>query len=214
MVLMAAFASCKKDSSKSDDPADGASVITIEGNYSNKIATIRALAPVYYDDGDYEYSHVIASGKYANGGFKLILPETISEECLRGFTDKFDDFDGTISDPQAKTGDIMIFSYDSKEGRIGRFSYMMDRNNDEEHGGAFYMYADRDFTIKGHNTYYDDDYGYTSYCDEYDCSFTKGWNIMYGIANGYYEASYTTQKPPDVNFKWSYWDYDIVYGYE
>jgi len=153
-------------------------------NYNGTIADV-----VMWNYADYVY----ASCKYANGGFKLNLPETVAEYSLRGIYDALQlyYFDGTISDPEAKMTNTRIRAYDKNANYIGEFwcedSY--DSNN-----LMAYVYVDRDVTIQG--------YVYDYY--QYDCAFTKGWNILYGYWNGYYE--YTTQKPLSIDYKWYYYD--------
>jgi len=140
--------------------------------------------------------YVYASCKYANGGFKLNLPETVAEYSLRGIYDALQlyYFDGTISDPEAKMTNTQIRAFDKNANYIGEFwcgdSYYSDNL-------MAYVYVDRDVIIQG-NAYYYDYY-------QYDCAFTKGWNIMYGGWNGGYYR-YTTQKPSGADYKWYYYD--------
>jgi len=163
----------------------------VNGNdYNSKIAIVKAFVL-----GEYE-SYEAASGQYVNGGFKLNLPEIVSYTYLNDLDYVLPLYylEGTISDPEAKMTDIRINAYDKSANYIGQFlctdSY--DGNN-----WMFYVYVDRNVTIKGYTSYYD--------YNVYDCSFTKGWNIIYsGWNNGYYE--YTTKKPSGIDYKWHYYD--------
>ena len=197
MVLMTAFASCSKDNnSKKDDPGGGGGALQInatvvDGNeYNGKVTTVKAWMGI---DGN---EYVAASGKYANGGFKLTLPETVPAKYLDDISGVFDeDFEGTISDKKAKIGGFgAIIAYDSQDRDIGDFS-QEDYENDSWVG---YMYVDRDVTVKGSLSYYDD---YEYWTERFDFSFTKGWNIFYGIEKGN-EVIISTKKPAGTNYKW------------
>ena len=206
MVLMAAFASCSKDNnSKKDDPGGGGgggalevNATVVDGNeYNGYIATAKAMM------GDYD---AIASAKYANGGFKLNLPESVSAKYLYSIDDAFDfeeDFEGTISDRKAKISETWLFAYDREDDEIGGFWW----TNENEDVWAFYVYVDRNLTIKGHESWYDS-YENEYYYYEYDCSFTKGWNILYEVEKGRYEYLLTTKKPSGTTLKWYYEDWD------
>jgi len=199
LLLMTAFVSCKKDpvsgSSSSNDDASIINATVVNGDdYNGYIATVKAMTG--YEDDDDWYEYELVSGKYANGGFKLTLPATVSDKYLWDITDafEFDDFQGTISDPKAKIVGMWTEAYDKNDEDIGEFycEKYYDSDNWME-----YVYVDRNVTIKG----YDDEYG-----DEYDCSFTKGWNIMYIIIATNYEWTYTTTKPSGINYKWYFYD--------
>jgi len=208
LIIMTAFASCKKDKdSKNDDPGGGGggggalaiNATVVDGNdYNGYIATVKAMMEDDYDD------YAIASGKYANGGFKLNLPESVPARYLYSFDYIFEeDFEGTISDRKAKTGDVWIVAYDREDDEIGEFLW----TNENEDVWAYYVYVDRNLTIKGHESWY---YSYENeyYYTEYDCSFTKGWNILYYVEKGYYEELFTTKKPSGTTLKWYYEDWD------
>ena len=208
LLLMAVFASCKKDRSGGGDGNNGnASVINaavVNGNdYNGTIFTVKMFIGYYYD------AYVVASGKYENGGFKLTLPETVP--CVENITDYcfdkdiFDEVEGTISDPKANImSDLEIFAFDSQGEKIGDFSC--------EGGGYFdsytwieYVYVDRNCIVKCYE-YYNGEYIDEKY--DYDCSFTKGWNIVYVSEKDsphLYERFYTTTKPSGVNYKWYYY---------
>jgi len=199
MVLMVAFVSCKKDRTGGDDNGGGGggggsnnpSIINAKvvggDDYNGKIATVKALLEGVDDD------YVAASGKYENGGFWLSLPRTIPAQCLISISYFFDyeDFEGTISDWEAKIGGAWIAAYDSQEKEIGEFWC----ENEEGEVWALYLYVDRQLIIKGHHSYSS---------EEFDFSFTKGWNIVYGVETEFDKYLHTTKKPSGINLNWYY----------
>jgi len=168
----------------------------VNGNdYNSKIATVIAFVM-----GEYE-SCEAASGQYVNGGFKLNLTKTVSDTYLNDLDDVFPllyYFEGTINDWNAKINVALIAAYDKDNRYMGPIfceeSYYSDNHTK-------YVYVDRDVTIKGYSYGYSDHY-------EYDCSFTKGWNMMYisRFASSYYDILYTTKKPSGINYQWYYYD--------
>jgi len=195
LILMASalalITGCDKNKGGgSDEPTGGGFVINatvVDGDdYNDEIATVKAEM-----ENDEEETFYIASGKYANGGFKLTLPNNVSEKHLYAINETFDDFDGTISDPNAKIGAIWISAFDENGKLIGEFYQEYD--GDDEGIEANYLYVDRKVIVKG----YDDEL-------EFDCSFKKGWNIVYGIETDE-GGKITTQKPSGVNLKWYYY---------
>ena len=198
IVLMAAFASCKKDRTGGDDNGGGGgsnnpSIINakvVGGDvYNGKIITVKALM----DDYDNDYEYVAASGKYENGGFWLSLPRTVPAQCLFSISYIFDyeDFEGTISDWEAKIGGVWIGAYNGQDEEIGEF-WCTDDENEVDAG---YVYLDRNLIIKGHHS---------DSSEEFDFSFTKGWNIFYEVEREYDRYLLTTKKPSGVNLKWYY----------
>jgi len=179
MVLMAAFASCEKDKdSKKDDPSGGGASNVINAtnviNGNSSIATVKAMAD--YDD------YVFASGKYGNNGFKLNLPATVSDEYLYYVSGEYGGNNVTISDPEAKMTYTWIEAYDKDGEQIGEF-FVVNANQD----WGLYVYVDRNVTVKGKDSF-----------TTYDCSFTKGWNIIYFVDN----ESLTTTKQPSGTIYW------------
>jgi hypothetical protein len=92
-----------------------------------------------------------------------------------------------------------MFACDDEQNDIGDFW-----QSDEDRGiEASYLYADRDLTVKGISRWYDD-YEGEYYEEEFNCSFKKGWNIVYFIADN---DKITTQKPSGANLKWYYYEW-------
>ena len=132
-------------------------------------------------------------GKYKNGGFEIKFPDTFSNEFLGPFYPEYmlsSDGEVTLSDNNAKTGVIYLHASTDHYGvvsknysPVGKFELV---------GNEWivdYMYSDRSFTAKG----------ISKYGLEFDCSFNKGWNIMYSKKDF---SKITTKKPLNENFKW------------
>jgi len=80
-----------------------------------------------------------------------------------------------------------IESYDKNGEQIGEF-FVVNANQDWE----LYVYIDRNVTVKGKDSY-----------TTYDCSFTKGWNIIYFVDN----ENLTTTKQPSGTIYWYFNQY-------
>jgi len=209
-VVMCSVA-CKKDN-KSDDPGGGGggTGLVIEAkdviDSDDKIAIVEAYCFEYYS-ADWS---TIAKGKYENDGFKLTLSGTLNSKYLYGIIEELDEW-AIISHPNAKIGGVSGFAaLDRDNNEIGEFYCFGETDNGWI--GILYLYADRDFTLKGSYTYEDDDWYEV---ETYDCAFKKGWNAMYSIEEYYDEGDVfilTTKKPSGVIFEWYYyddwWEYD------
>ena len=194
MAFTMIFSSCEKKYKGTTGfiPAYVINATNVEGG-SSCIATIKAI--MYWYSGDYE----AASSEYKNGGFILNLPASVPDEYLRFINDEY--FSEIISDKNAKVGSLSIFACDNDGYQIGNFAYRF--SNRSAYYTAEYIYADRNFTIKGT---INDRY----YSTVFNCTFKRGWNIMYLIDEDNNEL-YTTQKPSDMNFKWYFYEYGPCY---
>ena len=189
--------SCKKDK---DD--GGSFVVEAKNVIGNDYDIATAAGLVEGEDDEDE----IASAPYKNNGFKMELPATVANKYLWMMNDE-GDLDGIISDNNAKITTLYLVAMDSDKDEIGEF-YLEDES-DDYYAGAIYMYADRDFTIKGTiEEYYEEDDDY--YNVKLDCTFKKGWNVLYYVEDNGWDESYTTKKPSDINLKWYFysWNYD------
>ena len=195
LMAITLFSSCNKD----DDSSSGGNPSVMNAKnvmYDNSdIVTVNAVMEVYDDILDIGY--VIATAPYQNHGFKLALPDPPST-CLYEISHEFDPEGGiVVSDPNAKIGYTWALAYDINNNNIGDFFYW--GMNTKTYVSAYYVYADRNFTIKGKIKYDDED----EYFEESNCSFKKGWNIIYYIDN---ENSFltSTKKPSGIIMEWGF----------
>jgi hypothetical protein len=109
--------------------------------------------------GDIRYE--IASAKYANGGFTLNLPATVSDQYLQ--TSLFSKaMDMTVSDDNAQANFFTISAY--KDGKVvGSFSQFCDF--DGYRTTTEFIYVDRNVTLTS--------------ASNLNISLKKGWNKMY-----------------------------------
>ena len=197
VALVMVFAACDdKKNNGSNNGGINSLVIdaknVIDG--SSDITTVKAI--IYGEDDDY----IVASGEYKNNGFKLDLSKAVPDKYLECVGDIPASI--VVSDKNAKVTNLEIHAYNSSGDEIGTF-YFEDVNEIE----ATYIYADRNFTIKGEYTENYEDYTYTM---KFDCSFKKGWNLIYSKsdvnASGY-TSTMLTQKPAGINYRWVYYEY-------
>jgi hypothetical protein len=177
-------------------------VTSVIGNTDN-IATVKALIIVDEHPDGYWIGYNAASAPFKNGGFKLNLSTSAvpakyletaeSEFCIEGSI--------IISNKNALVGVLTIVAYNSAGEEIGEI-YIGELYIEDEYYWAEYIYADRDFTIKGV-------FKGEEYYDKFDCSFKKGWNIIYGTSQKNENDEYftTTQKPSEAKVKWYYSEY-------
>lgn len=182
IVITVLFGACEK-------------VITGQCTRETDNASVKAMMRTYKQDSDgkrYWAEYETAFVKYENGKFELNesnFPEIVPDMYLGNVLDNFSPIPGIegISDIQAKIGFVEIYANDSVGGLNGGFNLRSDKSF------AFYIYADRSFTVKGSN----------KNGDVFDCSFEKGWNVRYN----YYSQgkfTYTTQRPLNEDFRWHF----------
>ena len=154
----------------------------VEGGSSKDIAFAKVVIVSFIQSPNGEYNWFEYSTKYENAGFKLTFPKTISDEYLQRLSETV--LEGVqISDTQAKIRSAYVEAHNNAEANIGVFSFRSDNC------GIGFLYADRNFTMKGVS-------GFSG--SEFDCSFKKGWNIVYFLYGG---KKQTTQKPKNEIFK-------------
>ena len=151
-------------------------------NGCNDIAS--AKVTMGYQSLDKEWHYLEFSAKFENDGFELIFPTIISDEYLSPSSNVLLYEDNIhLSDIHAKNTLAMIHAHNSL-GNIGGFSFSSGKWN------MGFMYVDRSYTEKG----------FSKGGLEYECSYKKGWNIVYWYWNGT-NSKKTTQKPQNENFK-------------
>ena len=202
VAIMTMFiASCEKDAPIVDDENVDDELITsgetvvieitdIEG-IPDDIATVKIVVHTVRRNSQgqfYDVYNVVASAKIENGSIKLNFPVTIPEKYLgityHLYSMRFDE-GITVSDIQAKTGEVGVRAYNSAGKNVGSFNL--------EGSGWLpaILYSDRNFSVRGHffNGF------------EIDYHFDRGFNVTYfSIWNGNFIS--TTQRPLGVNFEW------------
>ena len=167
---------------------------------TNNVASVKAFIMTDYI---HEEGYVLSSAKFENGGFKLTIPSTgFNLEPIFNFVGLVLDGFGEpiISNTEAKFAILRCWmgGYNAAGEEIGGFSaWGINDNNDEDFYMIwYYVYLDRDCTVK----VFEGDY------KRVDCSFKKGWNVLYygGIEEGDF---YSTTKPSWANLKWYYGEY-------
>ena len=202
MLLIIATNSCSNvgdDYDENDPISDNESYVLINENpliikvtnvenlngeiYFKDIVFAKAIG--YYQTGTNEWHNYLEfPAKYENGKFELSLSDNISDEYLQLVYNREDREGVTASDTQAKFIFFGVKAFNSENIWLGDLRIRSKNWNIE------FRYTDRDFTEKGVN----------KYGEEFDCSYKKGWNIVYYYFDGVKTKS-TTQKPSNENFK-------------
>jgi len=196
-TAMLVFTACSKDDIDSDndvviweyatsiDPSGKAMVIKTSNidNGNNDISSAKVTLGYQSLDGEWHYLEY--SAEYENGGFELHLPITIPDEFLSPSSNVLLYEDNIhLSDINAKNIYANIIAYNSDGDNIGSFSFSSDKWQ------MAILYADRNYTEKG----------ITNSGFEYNCSYQRGWNVVY-----YYwdvtNSKITTQRPKNEKFK-------------
>ena len=207
-LTTAVFYSCDKD----DNDNNGGNALKITAAYvvngSTQVTTVKALA--YWESGDYDYgSDVIAQAPYANNGFTLELPPTVTVKSLNSISE--DAMQGvSISNKNAKILFLEdIEGYDKDENELGYFYLEGDFDNGEDFYTSW-LYADRDVTINGVTQ---NIHGNYEYIERYDLKLKKGWNVVYDdyiesynnlTGREEYTSSFTSQKRSERNYLWRF----------
>ena len=192
LMAITLFSACNKEKDSKND----SSVITAK-NVMNSNSEIVSVKAVLYDENTDE-EVVLATSPYQNNGFKLTL-KTPPASCMYGIDEEIEP-GVVVSDPNAKVCNVEIAAFDNADEEMGGFYYW--GANTRTFVEANYLYADRNFTIKG--KIMDED----EYLGDYNCSFKKGWNIIYMVAQTAEETVLiSTQKPSDITMEWAFEGY-------
>ena len=211
VVFLVFCSSCRREPQPNDEVENGGLYSNNEivaqniENDNDKIDKVIAIILDYYNDCNDDYDwYIVASCKYENHGFNMKLPSRLHAKYLEEYFNE-----QMMSDPRAKCAMIEYFIALDIDGEdIGEFEFKGDSIDEE----SMYIYADRNFTLRGH-----DSYSGSSYEDHYiyDCHFKKGWNLVYQYLTRsrrdsifIYTQTTTTQKPLDINYKWHFYSYD------
>ena len=205
-VISAALTSCDKNKEDDTDIGGGGNGGGSGNSFTIKADNIRnsisSIATAYAYVGGEEDGKVLASTKYQNDSFSLTLPNSVDNKYLISVADWMDDgFDeGWISNNNAKMAIVYLFAWDNDKEWIGEFWHDAVNDNDTKSVGVYYLYIDREVTLKGEKE------TENGHIFSIDCSFTKGWNTMYDVEttmnNGKWHYEKTTQKPTGVAWYW------------
>ena len=194
---------CHNEKPKDDpkgDPLNASHIIAT--NVENITSDVKGVfAQLLYNNWSDYYNgwfqsglqYLYNEGVYKNGGFEIGFPDSFSNEFLGPFEPHHTlSFGGTVilSDINAKTGLIYLHASTDHYGTVtknystvGKFVLVGD-------GWIVdYLFSDRSFTVKG----------ISEYGLEFDCSFSKGWNIIYTRKD---YSKITTNQPSNEYFKW------------
>ena len=191
LICGAVFTSCGSDKVQALEKDEGVYLksdnsLVIKYNVENGTSDIASVKVIMgYQSPDSEWHYLEFSAKYENGSFELNLPATIPDEYLSPSSNVllYED-DILLSDIHAKNTFAMILAHNSTESNIGGFRFSSGKWN------MGFMYADRSYTEKG----------FSKGGLGYDCSYKKGWNIVYWYWNET-NSKKTTQKPKNEKFK-------------
>ena len=188
-VIALIFIACKKNED-SGDKNKGSLVIDAKNVLNGNSDIVTVTAELWNENAN--NFHIFATSEYKNDGFKLNLSADIPDECLYSIDDELDFPTEIVSDTNTQVSTIRLYAYNNEEECIGNF-YLSDELGKVK---ITFIYADRNFTVKGTDTTF-------TYPKIYDCSFKKGWNILYSMER---RKDYlcTTQKPTEVSLRWYY----------
>ena len=159
---------------------------------SGSITTVKAFTWSGYE---------FATAEYKNSGFKIVFPKSLPDYELEDFIDVFGTPLSLMSDIYAKAIPALLVAFNSHNEEIGEFMHAY--GSDDYYVEVYYVYADRDFTVKGTDN--SEDYEVV-----FDCTFKKGWNVLYWIEDDGWDELFTTQKPSSINLRWYFgeWGWD------
>ena len=167
----------------------------VEGD-TDEIVTVRAMI----SDWNWENYFTAGEAPFQNNGFTLQLND-VPESHLPFSVDEFFP-SNLVSDRNAKMaalgGDLgLLVAFDSNGDAIGGF-YLIDEYEEYQ---TFWIYVDRDVTIRGTYDYF-----------SIDLDLRRGWTIVYEYRYEYdYNTKWhlTTQKPVGANLHWYFWSWDF-----
>ena len=120
----------------------------VEGDIGN-VTIVRAMAWYWDREEDVDRSFTLAEAPFQNNGFTLQLSNDIPESLLGRLYTEYMPNNVVISDKNARIlGDFGLNAFDSNGDRIGGFSFV-DRISENEGYYAFWLYVDRNVTIRG-----------------------------------------------------------------
>ncbi|MDR0207212.1 MAG: hypothetical protein LBI45_08165 [Bacteroidales bacterium] len=206
VIVSQLFVACDRENDSKEKVIEVENVINIfDSNKLYDVATVKAFA-VYSSEIK---MHEISKCKYNNNGFKLTLPNSVSDNYLSIYSQVPNGV--TISNDKVNQCSVMLAACDVDGKQIGNFFWFSsDYFNDSADKPVYtanHYYFDRNLTVKGN--YIEGEFNM-----KYDCSFKKGWNVLFiklEKKNGLPVVSLITTKPPDVIFQWNYLEGALLY---
>ena len=226
LILMAAIFAAAITSCNKDDMAIGmviSGTLEFSERYNDEITKVKVVTNM--DRFSDIRGVVLASGTYFNGDFSLELPVKVDDQYLEKRFD-FEDLPPhfKVSNKNVKTGVFSISATnldDTKTELDSRFFYLSDQNpsstdslrgsivqivyiyplihaksDDKSTTEAWYLYADRNCSITGAITTYDEsssEWGTGTFMVEktltYSMHLKRGWNIVYYTETQYMETA-------------------------
>ncbi|MDR0814425.1 MAG: hypothetical protein LBN37_01595 [Bacteroidales bacterium] len=183
-VLAAVLLVCATSCGDDEDKATIEIKITVENgaSYNAVVDEIKAVV------SNHEVENIVASGKYANGEFTVMLPETIPSEYL--YTPEYSTLGITVSPPTVKIGELVFGGF--KNGEPVPYWLYCYKETADLTVYAEYFYANSDATIKG-----------TYSAVTWNISLKKGWNKIYTyVEDSGNKVTYNNQDPG--NLKWKF----------
>lgn len=192
LISFLTLVSCENEDINLPDSHTINAVVENGSRYNAFVSHVKAVI----DYGDVEFD--VAMTEYKSGGFKLTLPAVIPDNMLVSADELSENsklFFRLISDKEAKFTEVRFYAYNKQNNRsFYEFRSMSDSSSFKN---CSYVYADRDFSIRGKLKGYN--YIGTNDYLEYDVDLKKGWNVMYQLSN-----LITTKMPEEFTYKWQY----------
>ena len=216
IIGLIVFSSCKKDN---DEDAPFQIIVTGVMNSSDDIVYVDAVSFAQVDGFEFQ-ERSLAKSSYMNHGFKLELPENPSSEFMLTIAEDLFEKESSFQFSDIQTqGFILeaINAFDLNNEEIGIFYPMYDIETDNDYFfyTYFWMYVDRDLSIKGE----DNKVKYnTRNTVNFNLDLKKGWNNIYYKSREWYDDAengfvttvfMTNNKPAEANIQWYYIDYNI-----
>jgi len=169
-------------------------------NYNSLVDEVRAHYRIY--SGDYDL-HTLLTVPYQNGGFKMILPETLEANKLQSIENVWNKGSGySISN---KTAKVCVLQEEFEAYKDNQAIGVFANISESEDRFVGYVYVDKDCNLTGETTSGD--------LVKFDMVLKKGWNTVY--YHRYYNnqrgetESWTTIKP-NVNLEWKFFEYKYI----
>jgi len=188
LVTTLILSGCKKNSEPLVSGAfNGTITATVENGDDYNAYFSKVWACIGADEnssGGLDIDEVVAQGTYANGGFSISLPSTVSNELLTNVQVFFEDemrVSGNIkySDPDAELAGLSFLALNASNEWFG-FFYSAD-SDAAKRTFCFIVYANADVDVTGGP----------------NVSFKKGWNRLYYSAP---KSLVTTKEPNGITW--------------